>query len=391
MTGFLTYAQNFEDLMLWRALHGVAEGFYVDVGAADPGTDSVTRAFYERGWRGINVEPSPDHFASLARVRPRDVNLRCVLGRQPGTANLYNLPGTGLSTIEREIAERHAAAGHQVETIDVPVRTLADVCGEFAPARVHFLKIDVEGAEQDVLGGADFTAYRPWIVLVEATEPGSQVENWEAWDPLLQRADYRFVWFDGLNRFYLAAEQDAALRHAFRTPPNVFDQWMRPGEGAALVAEADVARAEARSSRAAADAARTEARALQSALAAAEQETRAARAEVGRFAGAQQALDRAEAMLAAVEASTSWRLTAPLRALSQGLRRLGGNSGRRQPPRPGRRRALSATRSRVPTTGCSAATPPIAALPRWRAPSVSAVRRSRPQNPPGDRRSSRTI
>ena len=202
--------------------------FYIDVGAADPEEDSVTRAFYDHGWRGVNIEPSPDHFAACAAARPRDISLCCLVGAAPGGVNLYNIPGTGLSTVEREIADRHAADGRPVEVVSVPMRTLADICREYAPPDIHFLKIDVEGAESDVLRGADFATYRPWIVVAEATEPMSQVENWQAWDPMLAEADYQFVWFDGLNRFYLATERADDLRHAFRTPPNVFDGWIRP-------------------------------------------------------------------------------------------------------------------------------------------------------------------
>src|SRR4051812_19442188 len=54
---FISYAQNYEDIMLFRALRHVADGFYVDVGANSPDEHSVTKAFYERGWRGINIEP----------------------------------------------------------------------------------------------------------------------------------------------------------------------------------------------------------------------------------------------------------------------------------------------------------------------------------------------
>ena len=54
---FISYAQNYEDVMLWRALQHVENGFYVDVGANDPTVDSVTKAFYDRGWRGLNIEP----------------------------------------------------------------------------------------------------------------------------------------------------------------------------------------------------------------------------------------------------------------------------------------------------------------------------------------------
>jgi hypothetical protein len=36
---FTSYAQNFEDVMLRRALKNVVHGFYVDVGAQDPIVD----------------------------------------------------------------------------------------------------------------------------------------------------------------------------------------------------------------------------------------------------------------------------------------------------------------------------------------------------------------
>lgn len=73
---FLSYAQNFEDVMLHRAFRNVERGFYVDVGAFDPTHDSVTKAFYDRGWNGINIEPIPEYHARFTAERPRDINLR---------------------------------------------------------------------------------------------------------------------------------------------------------------------------------------------------------------------------------------------------------------------------------------------------------------------------
>src|SRR4051794_12375444 len=67
-----SYAQNFEDVIIRRALQDIEGGFYVDIGAFDGSLDSVTRWFYDHGWRGINIEPNPQLFANLQRDRPED-------------------------------------------------------------------------------------------------------------------------------------------------------------------------------------------------------------------------------------------------------------------------------------------------------------------------------
>ena len=96
---FISYAQNFEDVMLWRALQHVEKGFYIDVGANDPTRDSVSRAFYELGWHGINIEPIDEWFSKLHTHRPRDVNLNVAASAEPGELVIYCVPGTGLSTV----------------------------------------------------------------------------------------------------------------------------------------------------------------------------------------------------------------------------------------------------------------------------------------------------
>jgi len=94
---FVSYAQNGEDVLLWRVLRDVAAGFYIDAGACHPVTDSVTQAFYGRGWHGINVEPVPEAAAAFPPARPRDINLRLALSDRPGTLPFYEVEGTGLS------------------------------------------------------------------------------------------------------------------------------------------------------------------------------------------------------------------------------------------------------------------------------------------------------
>ena len=213
---FVSYAQNFEDVLLWRALRQVGRGFYIDVGAAHPDINSVTRAFYDRGWSGINIEPVAAYAQRLEMARPQDVTLRLALGESSGQAPFFTVPGTGLSTLESGVAQDYRNQGFTVEEGSVAIETLAAICRRHAPTEIHFLKVDVEGAERAVLAGADFDKVRPWIILVEATRPMSTEETYATWEPLLLQANYHFAWFDGLNRFYIADEHYCRPGNAFQ-------------------------------------------------------------------------------------------------------------------------------------------------------------------------------
>ena len=70
-----SFAQNFEDVILWRAFRNVDNGFYIDLGAGDPISDSVSHWFYRAGWTGIDVEPNSVYFEKLAASRSRNLVL----------------------------------------------------------------------------------------------------------------------------------------------------------------------------------------------------------------------------------------------------------------------------------------------------------------------------
>ena len=358
--------------MLWRALRQVERGFWIDVGAADPRSLSVTQAFSEIGWHGINIEPAERPFNLLRAERLRDINLQVAAGEHPGEIQLFVVgDDNGLTTTDAGIAAAHAARGYEIKTRTVAVRTLTEICASHAETPIHFLKVDVEGAERSVLAGADFERFRPWIVLVESTAPLSSVESYSDWERYLLDADYRFAYFDGLNRFYIAQEQAHLLQH-FRTPPNVLDDYVRVGELTAW-ARADAAELKATEADTRRAAAETQAQAAERKVEAAERRAavaearcfravaradaadvetaralaRAAQAEQN-AAEAQARANAAEASVAGLISSTSWRVTRPLRSVayrSQRLQRIA-------------RRVLHAERSHSPPeAGGTAAAP----------------------------------
>src|SRR5271165_5311265 len=97
----ISYAQNFEDVTLWRAFKDIGVGRYVDVGAFHPEIDSVTKWFYDQGWSGINMEPVPEMFAVIEAARPRDINIRAAAGAAPGTADMAVVSDSlGLSSLD---------------------------------------------------------------------------------------------------------------------------------------------------------------------------------------------------------------------------------------------------------------------------------------------------
>jgi FkbM family methyltransferase len=281
---FISYAQNFEDVMLWRTLKHVDNGFYIDVGAAWPEEHSVTKAFYDKGWRGVNVEPNPQMHKLLCEQRTRDVNLQQAVGDVCGRMTLNVIDGTGLSTLDASVAHRHQEGGWESLPVDVEVTTLASIWSTHVPGNqeVHFLKVDVEGHEEASLRGNDWQNNRPWIVVVEATRPSSQVTAHTEWEPILLIADYHLAYVDGLNRFYVAQEH-LELLPAFQYPPNVFDDFVLNSRYKA--------------------------------------EARAKRAETEALEAIEEA-QQVHRQLEVVLASNSWRITAPLRAIGSWMRRL---------------------------------------------------------------------
>jgi FkbM family methyltransferase len=204
----ITYAQNREDLVLDTLLRSVAVGFYVDVGANHPFNDSVTKLFYDKGWCGINVEPHEHLIRELRAQRPRDINIQAGVSSQPGTMRLFTHSSDGLSTFSTELREMYLAQGAAQSGYlesSVEVVTLSDILRKHRPTGdIHFLKLDVEGLELEVLLGGSWLVFRPWVICLER---GLNSARTAAINTYLGAWSYFPAFFDGLNDFYVANER----------------------------------------------------------------------------------------------------------------------------------------------------------------------------------------
>lgn len=323
---FVSHAQNFEDVILWRALRHITKGFYLDIGAQDPAIDSVSLGFYENGWRGYHVEPTQQYAEKLRDARPDETVLQLALGRSEGLLDLFEVPNTGLSTSVEAIALKHGDKGFSARKTTVPVITLDTLLERLSDRDVHWMKIDVEGAEASVLEGWRSSPIRPWVLVIEATLPMSQDLAHHEWDHLVLNKGYEFVYFDGLNRFYVS-EHHKELIEKFGSPANVFDDFLLSTEQH-YCALANIARkkAEQRATELG-DLAKQEGIRVREA----EKKTQTAqvRMRIAEALASKNALRAVNAetlwieatqnyehVLRTVYASHSWRITAPLRWLS---------------------------------------------------------------------------
>nr|WP_246781125.1 FkbM family methyltransferase [Rhizobium sp. BK602] len=203
----------------------IENGFYIDIGAQDPVTDSVSRAFYENGWRGVHAEATTYYADKVRQNRPDELVVQAAIGAGEGSLRFFEIPETGLSTSNRDIAAKHQASGHRVVETEVPLVPLSVVLSQGGDRDIHWLKIDVEGMEQSVIESWQPSKARPWIVVVESTLPNSQIAAHDAWEPTLLKLGYTFAYFDGLSRFYVS-EQHPEFLPFFGPGPNVFDNFV---------------------------------------------------------------------------------------------------------------------------------------------------------------------
>lgn len=197
---------NLEDVILYNVFRDEKDIFYIDVGSNDPFLSSVTKLLYDvLGATGINIEPQKRLYDITCKERPKDININVALGEEHGFCDLYVQGGVD-GEISTVLVENIVEELYLTEKVEV--YTLTEICNEYVKEnqKIHFLKIDVEGFEESVLRGMDFSKYRPQVIVIESTLPMTFIPCHEKWEDIILNNDYSFTFSHGVNRYYVANE-----------------------------------------------------------------------------------------------------------------------------------------------------------------------------------------
>ena len=140
---------------------GIVNGFFLDVGSGHGTIGSNTKALEELGWTGICVDPFPTHMEGRT-CRMEKVVVSSAAGQ---VVKFHTHSGLGgiAETLGKWKDEAEKSPAVELTTV-----TLADVlAGANAPSFIHFLSLDIEGAELEALRGVPFEKYRFGAMAIE--------------------------------------------------------------------------------------------------------------------------------------------------------------------------------------------------------------------------------
>jgi FkbM family methyltransferase len=157
----------------------IEDGYCVEVGAFNGKNWSNTWGLIQVGWRGLLVEPNPDHYHDLVKEykgNSKVTTLPYAIGSYDGLAKLY-LGGSN-TTIKPEMIDIYnsiwdfrTAQLDEEKFVWVPIFELDSVLEDHnCPQGFEVLVVDVEGAEMDVLNSFDLEQWQPKIAIVETHE-----------------------------------------------------------------------------------------------------------------------------------------------------------------------------------------------------------------------------
>ena len=185
-----TYSQDGEDLILSKIFENEDKGVYLDVGCYHPIEISNTALLYDKGWNGINIDISEHSIKLFNFLKPDDVNLNLAVSNINGTVDMfYQKKMSKISTISKTQSKRIFQG--KVTKKKISSKTLTKIIDEtiYKEKQIHFLNIDAEGHDLEVLKSLNFKKYSPNAICIEIFPDNGNFENFN----LKKTLSYEFL------------------------------------------------------------------------------------------------------------------------------------------------------------------------------------------------------
>ncbi len=173
MRGVPSYAQAGEDVVvnyLFTTL-GINKPSYLEIGTNQPILHNNTYFFYNRGSKGVCIEPDIEMFETIKKARPNDTILNIGIGLHDNdSATFYLFPGhlNAWSTFSAEEAIiREKESGLKAKQVIVKLKTINNIIDQYFDKCPNYISLDVEGLDLQILESLDFDRYRPDVICVE--------------------------------------------------------------------------------------------------------------------------------------------------------------------------------------------------------------------------------
>ena len=150
--------------VIFRMFPGVTNGFFLDVGSGHGTIGSNTKALEELGWTGICIDPFP------TAMEGRTCRMEKVVVSSVAGQSVKFHAHAGLGGIADTLGKWKEEASKS-PVVEFTTTTLGDVLQQAqAPSFIHFMSIDIEGAELEALKGIPFDKYRFGAMAIEHNE-----------------------------------------------------------------------------------------------------------------------------------------------------------------------------------------------------------------------------
>jgi FkbM family methyltransferase len=176
----INFSTDGEDIILDKWLGGISNGFYIDIGSHNPIHVSNTYGFYLNGWSGICIDPNPGLKLKYSLFRSLDlfINSAIVLKKKSGSNLFYYYKNnTDLNTFSKKRVniQRKLYGRYPTKKIKINILAIDDLIKLIANKELHFLNIDIEGLEYEIIKSLLNKKISPWCLAIE--ELGQTCEN----------------------------------------------------------------------------------------------------------------------------------------------------------------------------------------------------------------------